>query len=378
MRSFISRQRYFVPVLLSTLTFMGACAPMGQVASRPDAAEIPQTSIKHQSIGNCWAYAVNGWIESLHKKATGNDINLSESWISYWNAYWRLVWDETGEESPSTGGGMELAAGIISQYGYIMEGDFIPEEAEEAFSQRQDAAMDYIEKQAKPGGRLFGKNNRTEENIIKELNAAFGVDIKEAMRKAKPAETLIVDKDGTNLKQILADGNEKQRWHSVVYPLAKKSGSSKEELQARRLELIKRVQRAINDDMPVVMSFWVAMGAIDKADGGFKVEAIQEGNMGTQGGHMVVVTDYTADNVPGVGSVEEGPVSPEIRAAALDGTLRYFKVKNSWGINRAERGLTDGYSRIYLNYMLEEINWDIDGDKFTAPSVQEFILPPGY
>lgn len=377
MRSLIFRQRLFVPVLLSTLIFMGACAPADQVASRPDAAEIPQTSVKHQSIGNCWAYAVNGWIESLHKKATGNDIDLSESWISYWNAYWRLTWDETGIENPSTGGGMELAVGIISQYGYILEGDFIPEEAEEVFSKRQDAAMDYLEAQTKPGGRLHGKEKRTEANIIKELNAAFGVDIEKVMKRAKPAETLIVDKNGTSLRQIIADGNKKQMWRSVAYPVDKKSPLSKA-LKTQRLELIKRVQRAINDDMPVVMSFWVAMGAIDKADGGFKMEAIQNGNLGQQGGHMVVITDYTADNVPGVGSVEEGPVSPEVREAALEGTLRYFRVKNSWGSSRAERGLTDGYSRLYLNYMMEEINWDIDGDKFTAPSVQEFILPPGY
>ncbi len=373
MRS-LSRKYYF-PILLSSMSVFAACTPAKQIASRPDAADIPQTSVKHQSIGNCWAYATTGWIESLHKKATGNDIDLSETWISFWSSYYRLIWDEAGKENPSEGGGYDLARGILADHGFILEGDFIPEEEGKTYSERQEAAMEYITEQTKEGGRLYGAKNRSHENIIKELNAAFGVNIDEAFKKAKPARALVIHKDGMTLDVLLKD--QKWQWRDAFFPAMDKKNPQR--IVEERLAILKRVQRAINDDIPVILNFYVAMGAIDRNDGGFKVETFKStGNLGRQGGHMVVVTDYVADNVPGVGTVGEGAVSQEIREAALKGDLRYIKVKNSWGVDRAERGLTDGYSKLYLDYLMEEINWDIDDHKFTASPVQSFILPPGY
>lgn len=374
MRSYISRRSYF-PILLSSLSFLAACTPAQQIVSRPDAAEIPQTSVKHQSIGNCWAYATTGWIESLHKKATGNDIDLSETWISFWSSYYRLVWDETGKEAPAEGGGYDLARGILADHGFILEGDFIPEEEGRTYSERQEAAMEYLAEQSKEGGRLYGKESRSHENVIKELNAAFGVEIEKAFAKAKPARVLVIHKDGMTLDVLLKD--PKWQWRDAFFP-AMDAKNPQATIQ-QRLDIIKRVQRAINDDIPVILNFWVAMGAIDQKDGGFKMETLKSnGDLGTQGGHMVVITDYVADNVPGIGTVGEGAVSPEIREAALKGDLRYFKVKNSWGVDRSERGLTDGYSKLYLDYLMEEINWNVDDQKFTASPVQSFILPPGY
>ena len=107
--------------------------------------------------------------------------------------------------------------------------------------------------------------------------------------------------------------------------------------------------------------------------------------MGRQGGHLLVLEDYTVKNVPGVGDIGEGDVSAELKAAALTGDLVSIKAKNSWGTDRPERGLIDGHTSFKLGYLDGVISWRNDED---APSndtdvswrnpLNGFVLPPGY
>ena len=63
------------------------------------AAVIPtESSVKRQSIGNCWIYASVGWVESLHLRATGEVYDLSETYVSYWDWYEKLVKDYYGPD----------------------------------------------------------------------------------------------------------------------------------------------------------------------------------------------------------------------------------------------------------------------------------------
>lgn len=65
------------------------CAPMDGEAdeARADVTNIPQTSVKAQQIGNCWIYTTVAWAESLHLSATGEQLDLSETWLTYWRFF---------------------------------------------------------------------------------------------------------------------------------------------------------------------------------------------------------------------------------------------------------------------------------------------------
>ena len=44
--------------------------------------DVIHTPTERQSIGNCWIYAQATWVESMHKRATGEDIDISQSSIT--------------------------------------------------------------------------------------------------------------------------------------------------------------------------------------------------------------------------------------------------------------------------------------------------------
>jgi hypothetical protein len=132
------------------------------------------------------------------------------------------------------------------------------------------------------------------------------------------------------------------------------------------------------------MSVYIDFNGLDKTDSSFKVEKIAEnGGPGRQGGHMVVLEDYVVDNVPdgqGVISIEEGDVAPALKERALAGDVRYLKIKNSWGTNRADRGIIDGYHRFYSSYLNVpfEVTSENSGQSHFSSALSQFILPPGY
>ncbi len=47
--------------------------------------DVNHSSVKRQSIGNCWIYATVGWAESLNKSATGVEQNYSESYVTFFH-----------------------------------------------------------------------------------------------------------------------------------------------------------------------------------------------------------------------------------------------------------------------------------------------------
>jgi hypothetical protein len=78
--------------------------------------DVNHSSVKRQSIGNCWIYATIGWAESLNKSATGVEQNYSESYVTFWSWFDRLT---TGEVT-----GTELATGGSFGYGTTLLGKF--------------------------------------------------------------------------------------------------------------------------------------------------------------------------------------------------------------------------------------------------------------
>jgi hypothetical protein len=111
---------------------------------------------------------------------------------------------------------------------------------------------------------------------------------------------------------------------------------------------------------------------------------LENGTSEGQGGHLIVLEDYVVDNVPGIGKIGEGDVSPELKEKALLGEVEYLVVKNSWGTNRPDRGLSDGYTRFEIKYLnnplpfdLEDGETDISKGTWYSP-LSSFIIPPEF
>ena len=78
--------------------------------------DVPHTAVQRQSIGNCWIYAHATWIESMHLTSTGTEINLSQSYWTYWHWFDQIsgtLARRSGTVEVSTGGTWSTANGIV-------------------------------------------------------------------------------------------------------------------------------------------------------------------------------------------------------------------------------------------------------------------------
>lgn len=136
----------------------------------------------------------------------------------------------------------------------------------------------------------------------------------------------------------------------------------------------------MNDGYPIMLTVIVNDKGLDKATASFKGELLKApGPDGHTDGHVVVTTDYVVDGVPGHGTIGEGNVSAELKAAALAGTLRYIKVKNSWGLENGS-AQSDGYFKFYKDYLVDsyEFRNPLRNRANLRSGLQSVVLPPGY
>ncbi|MBL8683033.1 MAG: hypothetical protein JNK05_27955 [Myxococcales bacterium] len=375
--------------------------------------DLTHTTVKRQSIGNCWIYATTGWIESMRAKYTrttanpaGEQLNISESWITYWHWYKHLTDGSTSTEI-ETGGFWGEAGDLIIARGWMSEGDFIPEEANSEISQRQSSALNAINASLRSGmlsnpmNRRNGMIVRQELNrafglrqeIIAEMDTVFGADGARTLENARatrrfikrPTELIVGSartSTGSTRRLHLGDvfgrangyWNPDLRsgtyaWRSISYPSD----------MAGRTRFWQRVMKAMNDGHPVIVSWLVDFNALD-SEGNFKLTQLT--TPGRQGGHLTVTEDYTVDNVPGFGTLGLGMLSAEQRNAALQGTIRFLRIKNSWGTDRPDRASHNGYYDLYLDYMNGPIRWKTSEEP-NAPTrpqtpLDQAIIPPGY
>jgi aminopeptidase C len=149
-------------------------------SSTDDVTDIQNSSVKNQSIGNCWVYATVGWAESLHLTHTGTELNLSESYVSYWHWFEGIAGAKDqpklatlqGDEI-STGGWYGIAVELMLRYGVMDEGAFIPEEAEAQLSTRQEQALAAINESLKNGKLRTPEARRDRALVRAELDKAW-------------------------------------------------------------------------------------------------------------------------------------------------------------------------------------------------------------
>jgi hypothetical protein len=388
---------------------------------------VNQSKVERQSIGNCWIYAATGWAEALNRDAAiagQPELNLSQSYITYFNWFDQIA--NSRISSIQTGGSYELAIRLFDRYGLMLEGAFVPEEATAEMSNRQKLALDRINASLKSGAladttkrrdrafvraeldKAFGLNSE----VVATLDTVFGKDVSKTMSRSysttvPPTGTrangekiqimrtqdikaqLKKNVSGTATTAIgtLADAIGYSRgstmaWRSLDYPYD----------TAGRRSFQKRVQRALHDKQPVIVSWFVDFNALGR-DSTFELTRLQAAGPGRQGGHMVVMHDYEVDNVPGFGTLKAGvdEVRPEALNAALSdsATVKFFRIKNSWGAVRSDRWDTSalpGYHDLYLNYLngpVKQCSEKADGTTDTTSCYDttplwDVVLPAGY
>jgi hypothetical protein len=389
----------------------------GAGSSTDDITSVNQTAVKRQSIGNCWLYATTSWLEALNKGATNEEKNTSESWLTYWHWYEQLANGRASGEV-STGGSYGTAANLIARYGITLEKDFIKAEAESEMSSRQSAALNAVNASLKNGALKDAVARRDKKAIRKELdaawqldadtigriNAVFGEAVDKTLDRAyvqnAPGKGVIRAADfparlkdstsgqlvtGTLADAIGAGGSFGPRQGKFAFNEATYPSDD-----AGRRAFWKRVQKALHDEVPVLMSWKVDFNALT-SDSHFSFEQLQTRGPGRHGGHMTVAHDYQAD-VPGIGLLKAGEpaTKDQMQKALADGTkIQFVRVKNSWGGIRPDRwnqAAIPGYHDLDMKYLNGPIKSCPGEDAPTDPSVcvgtevplWDVVLPAGY
>lgn len=345
--------------------------------SHEDVVDIAGTPSKWQSIGNCWAYSAAGWLESLSLRNTGVVLDISEAYITYRDWQERLRWSSKLE----TGGSVGRAIELLTTYGYVLEKDMIPAEANKTFSDAQKKAEAYITESLATG---LLSHKRDSATIQSELDAAFGVKIKDVTLKANAfGEWMIGKDDQGNLRSAVEEFNDwtALTWFEQRSP-AEVPGVNLN-LSSRQIEILKLVKAAINAGQPVVLDWFVDFGALD-SKGIFSLEKLKASPEGRQGFHSTVLEDYVVGVKDATTGVEriigEGEVSDSEKALALEkGDIKYLVVKNSWGglerIDRATymRGKVAGFHRLNASYLFSTLREREDA--FDTTVIKDFLVP---
>jgi hypothetical protein len=387
----------FASLSVMGLVGCGAAKPV-QPTSSISTVNLPQSSIKQQSIGNCWLYATVGWIESLALKASNgeNSLNLSESYLTYWFFYESLMEDiPTGKIG--TGGFFQWGVDLVARHGVMNEGDFIPTEADMPLSAIQRSAEQTINASLASGplASLRTKILSDEEKsaiIMDELNKAFGVNMASLKPNViVPSKIKVgVTAEGTPLTLSQVTKRSQYQWQTVSFPSNQWSLSGPNPVTTlgrspQQETILRRVKAAMNDGHPVLISWYVDFNALKAGE--FSItNLLAAGKPGRSGGHITVLEDYVASGVnPETGAAfttGEGEVSPEDKALALKyGNIDYFMVKNSWGEKPDSSYMRDGtygYHKIMASYAFGWIPGGPESGGNSNFGIDAFILPPGY
>ncbi len=367
--------------------------------------DVNHTAVRNQSIGNCWSYAATGWAESLHRARTGQDINISESWITFWDWYGKITGGRAtqtmGRWEVPTGGWWDGAMTILRARGVVYEGEFIPEEATIDRSTRQADALRAINTALNEGGALATTAARRDpalvlqtlftawqlnDSVRAEITRVFGARGATTLPSSRttpdgyfrplssiPARTSRYSNGrAQQLDGTLADvsGYGRFAWRSASYPTS----------ATERTRFQQRVIRALNDNQPVLVSWLVDFNAMSST-GVFRMSNLT--SPGRQGGHLTSMEDYqVVVRQPGQPerTLRAGELASEAdqELAARYGTVEFFRIKNSWGTARdpSGTGYFGGYTDLHVDYLNGPITWTADmAQRVPLSSV---ILPPGY
>jgi len=384
--------------------------------------DVNHTDVERQSIGNCWLYAQASWVESMHLAATGQAFDISQSYWTYWHWF-----DQIGSgwnDEISTGGNQWTSNALAQDRGIMAELDFVPEDAAGEMSDRQKSALNKINSELR-NGRLKERSDRQNGELVRQvmdeawglsdevraqLDQAFGVDGSGSLRyDPEDADgTAIVTATDFEVQYTVRNGDQVEvkvtdlstaisEWHTESYPTSDWSG----DLATRQRDYLRRIQLALHDAQPVVITWDVDFNAMENGQnelqGSFNMTTLgNAGGPGRQGGHMTVLEDYQAVTEE-YGLLKAGetldPNDPEdaakLEALLLPSTqIEFLRIKNSWGSLRPDREFAPGfpgYHDLYMDYLNGPIQWCPSVDNKTEDNctgstnpLSNVMLPPGY
>jgi len=391
-----------------------ASAPEQTGASEDAIVDVAHTDVERQSIGNCWLYAHASWAESMHKTATGEDFDVSQSYWTYWHWFDQIT--RSGVSTIQTGGNWSTANGIVSKYGLMAEKDFIDADTLSEMSSRQKQALDSINEELK-SGELSNYDARRDKATVRRvldrawrlpaektamLDQVFGASVSRTFSaswysadasgtpiiKARAFDVAYASRPGGDLKRTSLE-TAMYDWRQVYYSRGDRS-------------LLLKVQEALHDAQPVIISWFVDFNAMENRAnermGSFNISTLAEFGPGSQGGHMTVLEDYEATLEDGTllkAGVTLDPSNPDEKslldsALAPSTEIKFLRVKNSWGGYRPDRAFSPGmpgYHDLYLEYLdgpVKRCATKSNGDTDTTncpteiTPLQYFIMPPGY
>lgn len=379
--------------------------------------DVPQSTVERQSIGNCWIYATASWVESMHLTATNEEFDVSQSYWTYWHWYDEILGGFLNDEM-ETGGSEDVSFEIIRKRGLMSEADFIAEDSIAEMSSRQKSALNTINMELK-SGRLSTETARTNKKLVRQvlneawqlkpevvtqLDKAFGTTGTKTFKttasssgtkiiKAKDFKVAYNERKTDPNKATLKNTTLKvavDEWRTAFYP------SSTNE--RRNFQI--RVQKALHDRQPVIITWMVDFNAMEGGtgpmQGSFNLDTLKRsGAAGHQGGHMTVLEDYQAVTKE-FGELKAGvTLDPVADKAKLDAallpstTITFWRIKNSWGAFRDDRSSAPGfpgYHDLYQSYLNGPIGWCPDAPEphtsknCTGSTVpwENVVLPPGY
>lgn len=367
--------------------------------STDDITSVVQSSVKNQSIGNCWVYANLGWVESMNKRATGTELNLSESYGSYWDWFTKVTsWPDTALDDKgefSAGGTYTLFKWEVARYGAMLEKDFIPEEAEASRSSRQGTAIRAFTESLKNGALKTVAARKDRALVRAELDKAFGLSpevvkklddvfgktaagtVTGAGRVKRQAAGILAPQDiqvawpdgrqnGAEVKGTLADSVTagSKAWFEIQYPT--------DEAGRRRFQI--RMQRALHAQAPVLTWWNVDFNA--QTGSKFSKAQLDSRGPGRTGGHMTLGFDYQAKLADGTVLAAGKDVTDQsllTKALATDTKVEFFRVKNSWGgtgLPGVDTAPPSGYYDLEMAYL--------DAKVATGYGLVAVVFPPGF
>lgn len=367
-----------------------------QALSSTQTVNIPHTSVKWQSIGNCWAYAAVGWIESMILRSETEPLpNFSESYITYRHYENQLKY--SGIDELQTGGSFYEATQITLRYGLMTEADFAPDEASLSRSERQKRATSILNESIKSGAL---SRSRTKDVIRAELDRAFAVNFESLKDKIISPDTVLVTA-GQGRKAPLSE--VMSSWKEVIWPVnySETPADPQPGLKAQphwngrlsdlQVRALRRAMRAMNAGYPVVLNWFVDFNAMSQA-GVFELSTLKTQGAGKQGYHSTVLEDYLAKGFDPTNGIyfetPEGEVSEELKMKAVTfGALTSFITKNSWGgserLDRPSysREGEKGYHKLTSDYLfafIPQYNEETENFEGYTTGINSLIVPPGF
>lgn len=392
----------------------GENSPETTISSTQQAiTDVAHSPVERQSIGNCWLYAQATWVESMTLSADPtSELDVSQSYWTYWHWFDQVTGFRVPDEI-QTGGFQFVAHSIVRDRGLMAEADFVPSDTLNEMSSRQKSALTTINAALEAGDFEGADSKRVREifddawdlspELRAQLDQAFSEDGEGTLRQGAdltgtkivdPAELEVRYTERVNGQTEVRDTNLVEAitsWEEVRYPFS----------ESRKREFLQRVQRALHDSQPVVITWDVDFNALEndagELQGSFNLQTLEvAGAPGRQGGHMTVLEDYAAETdqfgllEAGVTLDPEDPQDAEkLEAALLDSTrIKFLRIKNSWGADRPDREFAPGfpgYHDLYLDYLDGPIPFcpgqeDPTNDNCNGEStpLRTVMLPPGY